>query len=177
MMTTVLGAIIGPATTVEAADRSQVKAFGKPKAVLQAGPFRSCTQNELVGKWQLIKFDSPYQFRDPHAGYLLPYQMFQYSKQGGVKSAHSPKPLMNSTDEMFDAIPPAMSYQFQHGGIVRLTKQGREGIVETWRCAIFIEDGVVSDRDGTLQRGDLIMTLVGRHGDSLFVRYLRRVPT
>jgi hypothetical protein len=170
-------AILHLAAPVAAGDRLQTRALGKTLLTPQAGISRSCTEEDVAGNWHLIGFDSRYRFRDPHAAYLFPYQIFQYSKEGGVKSVHSTKPITEPTNETFNAIPPAMSYRLQLGGIMRLSKQGQEGVVETWRCVVLTEGYDPSVRQRSLQRGDLMMTLLGRDGQRLFIRHLRKLPT
>ena len=67
---------------------------GAPDAATTAKPYsRFCKASDLVGTWRLVKFSSPYQFKDPQAPFLMPYQMFQFSKDGTMKSAHSGVPF------------------------------------------------------------------------------------
>ncbi len=165
------------AASVEAADRLPVRALSKAYSMPQSSAARSCTSDDLLGNWQLVGFDSPYRFRDPRAPYLLPYQVFQYASNGGIKSAHSSKPIIGEAERLFEAIPQAMSYRVQLGGIVTLSKAGQEGTVETWRCTTVTEDRTDLRRQMSFQQGDLVMTLTGRQGQTLFVRHLRKVSS
>ncbi|MBX3236779.1 MAG: hypothetical protein KF814_11555 [Nitrospiraceae bacterium] len=165
------------AASVEAADRSPAKALSKAYTLPQSNVARSCTSDDLLGSWQLVGFDSPYRFRDPRAPYLLPYQVFQYADHGSMKSAHSSKPIVSEAETLFATIPQAMSYRVQLGGVVTLSREGQDGAVETWRCTTMTEDRMDVRRQMSFQRGDLIMTLTGREGRTLFVRHLRRVSS
>ncbi len=171
----VLGAFLSLSASVEAKDRSVVRSLSEAIPVLPTGSVRTCTQEDLLGNWQLIRFDSPYQFRDPYAPYLLPHQVFQYSKDGAMKSAHSARPIAGSPDQVFDAIPLAMSYRMRLGGIVTLVKNGDDRVVETWRCAAVTGAQQDPDQQVAMKRGDLVMTLIGKQGQVVFVRHLRKV--
>ncbi|MDR4478575.1 MAG: hypothetical protein R3B37_02330 [Nitrospira sp.] len=161
----------GPA---EATDRSVAKALTRTGAGAQGRLSRACSGNDLLGNWQLVTFNSSYRFRHPQAPYLFPHQVFQYSNQGGAKSAHSLQPILGRSDEMFETVPLDMTYQVARKGRVLLKARGGEETLETWSCSVVTQDREARGDAGALRRGDLVMTLMGSEGQALFVRHLRK---
>lgn len=159
---------------VEAKDRSMAKSLARTGSAIQAGYAHACTRHDLLGNWELVAFDSPYRFRNPQAPYLFPHQFFQYSTQGGVKSAHSLRPILENPDRIFETVPLEMTYQVERRGRLLLKAKGQHQPVERWSCEIVTQDRKDMGLGSTLQRGDLIMTLLGTGGQPLFVRHLRK---
>lgn len=159
---------------VEAKDRSVAKSLTRTGPVVQGDRTRTCAGTDLFGNWQLVTFDSSYRFRNPQAPYLFPHQVFQYSPQGGIKSAHSLRPILNRPDQVFDSVPSGMTYRVEQGGLVVLKANGRDEAVETWTCRVVTQDHEEPGRRTFMQRGDLVMTLLGTGGQALFVRHLRK---
>jgi hypothetical protein len=127
------------------------------------------------GNWQLVAFDSSYRFRNPQAPYLFPHQAFQYSHRGvSVKSAHSLQPLSGDPDQLFEAVPLDMTYRVEGKGRVVLKTKEHDETVETWSCRVITKDPEGTGDQIMPQRGDLVMTLMGSHGQGLFVRHLRK---
>ena len=159
---------------VEAKDRPVVKSLARTGLAAQGNSSRVCADNDLLGNWQLVAFDSSYRFRNPQAPYLFPHQVFQYSNQGGAKSVHSLRPILGSPDQVFGTVPPDMIYRVEGNGRVILKTKGREGTVETWSCTVVIQGREMAGGGSALQSGDLVMTLLGSDGQALFVRHLRK---
>lgn len=162
---------------VEAKDRPVAKSLTRTGLAAQVNSSRACADNDLLGNWQLLAFDSSYRFRNPQAPYLFPYQVFQYSNHGGAKSAHSRKPILDSPDQVFETVPLDMTYRVERGGRVVLKTRGHEEAVETWSCTVVTQDREARGGGTALQRGDLVMTLLGSNGQALFVRHLRKNAT
>jgi len=158
----------------EAKDHPIAKSLTKKETPLQAGSVRTCAGEDLPGNWELIRFDSSYRFKNPQAPYLFPHQVFQYSDQGGVKSAHSLSPIVGHPDTVFAGVPLEMTYHVARRGRVVLKARGHEEPVETWTCQVVTQGHVTGGGGSTMQRGDLIMTLRGADGQPLFVRHLRK---
>lgn len=135
---------------------------------------RACASDDVLGNWHLVAFDSSYRFRNPQAPYLFPHQAFQYSQRGGAKSAHSLQPLSGDPDQLFEAVPLDMTYRVEQKGRVVLKSKAHDETVETWTCKVITEDPEGMGAQSMLQRGDLVMTLMGSHGQGLFVRHLRK---
>ncbi|HVG01281.1 MAG TPA: hypothetical protein VM842_00240, partial [Nitrospira sp.] len=57
---------------------------------------------------------------------------------------------------------------------VFLTTRGHDEPVETWICQVVTHGRPLSELENARERGDLIMTLIGSGGQSLFVRHLRK---
>ncbi len=159
---------------VEAKDHSVAKSLTRTGLAVPAGYARACARHDLLGNWDLVAFDSPYRFRNPQAPYLFPYQVFQYSHDGGVKSAHSLRPMLDKPGTFFEAVPSEMTYQVERNGRLLLKTKEQGQAVERWSCEIVTQDRKDPGLGSALQRGDLIMTLVGTGGQPLFVRHLRK---
>ena len=157
----------------EAKDHPIAKSLIKTRS-LQAGSIRTCTGQDVLGNWELVRFDSSYRFRNPQAPYLFPHQVFQYSTQGGVKSAHSLRPIFGRPDALFATVPLEMIYHVERRGRVILKTRGHDEPVETWSCEVVTQDHAAAGRGSAMQHGDLILTLLGSGGQPLFVRHLRK---
>lgn len=161
----------------EAKNHPIAKSLPKPGSSLQAGTARTCGGEDVLGNWELVRFDSSYRFRNPQAPYLFPHQVFQYSNQGGAKSVHSLYPIVGNQTTVFGAVPLDMTYHIERRGRVVLKARGRDEPVETWSCEMVTQGHVTAGEGRAVQRGDLIMTLLGSEGQALFVRHLRRSPS
>ncbi len=141
-------------------------------------PFsRFCKARDLVGTWRLVKYTTPYEFKDPNAPYLLPYQVFQFTADGSMKSAHSPKPFQENPGNLFQAIPAVVTYGLERDGMVTVRAKGAATAAETWHCVAIIRDRKDEQHQVFMKRGDLVMTLMGKNGQPLFVRQLRKSGT
>ena len=158
----------------EAKDRSVAKSLTRTGPILQGGYSRICANDDLLGTWRLVAFDSPYRFRNPRAPYLFPHQVFQYAEDGGAKSAHALAPIAGRPERVLEAVPSAMTYRVARGGLVILKKNGREEIAERWSCQVTMRDQAEAVHGAPVKRGDLVMMLRGTEGQTLFVRHLRK---
>jgi hypothetical protein len=166
--------------SVGAAERS-VAARSTHSMSLSLSYARACRPADLLGTWRLVSFHSPYGFKDSRAPYLLAHQLFQYSNDGLMKSAHSAHPIADPPREIFDRIPSAMSYTLAAKGMVTVRNSATEAAIqaprETWQCAAILRDAVRDkSAGGMVKQGDLVMTLIGKNGRTLFVRQLRKTP-
>ncbi|MBP8116957.1 MAG: hypothetical protein KAY09_04420 [Nitrospira sp.] len=159
---------------VEAKDHAVAKSLARTGLASLGQSSRACAADDLLGYWQLVAFDSSYRFRNPQAPYLFPHQVFHYSHQGGAKSAHSLRPISGDPDQLFEAVPLDMTYRIKGQGRVVLKARAQDETVETWTCRVITQDPAARGEGPTLQRGDLVMTLTGSHGQGLFVRHLRK---
>lgn len=162
--------------SAEAKDRPHAKSLTRPGLTVPAASLRPCTGEDLPGTWNLVTFDSSYGFKKPQAPYLFPYQLFQYSREQGAKSAHSRTPMLDSPDRIFEGVPQNLTYQFDQAGRVVLKTKGQDVAVEVWSCSVVGQDSRSKNDDTALRRGDMVMTLLGSHGQALFVRHLRKTP-
>ena len=160
--------------SVEAKDHSIAKSLTRIGPAVQVGYARACAGRDLLGNWELVTFDSSYRFRNPQAPYLFPHQVFQYSNHGGAKSAHSLRPILGNPDTVFETVPLEMTYKVERKGRLILKTKGHDEPVETWSCEVVTQDHETVGRGSAMQRGDLIMTLLGTGGQPLFVRHLRK---
>ncbi len=135
---------------------------------------RFCKAHDLVGTWHLVKYTTPYEFKNPNAPYLLPYQVFQFTADGNMKSAHSPKPFRESPDKIFQEIPAVVTYGFARDGLMTVRTKGAAAAAETWHCVTIIQDWNDQEHQVFMKRGDLVMTLMGKKGQPVFVRQLRK---
>lgn len=119
-------------------------------------------------------FDSSYRFKHPQAPYLFPYQVFQYSREHGAKSVHSRTPILQNPERVLEGVPLDLTYQVEQGGRVVLKTKGQDAVVEVWSCSVVGQDLRAKDDAIALRRGDLVLTLLGSHGQALFVRHLRK---
>ena len=68
---------------VEATDHPTAKSLTKAGSSLDIRQTQPCTGEDVLGNWELVRFESSYRFKNPQAPYLYPHQVFQYSSQGG----------------------------------------------------------------------------------------------
>jgi hypothetical protein len=170
-----VGVLLIPAFAGAGESRATKPATGRAAA---GNPFsRFCKAHDLVGTWHLVKYTTPYEFKDPNAPYLLPYQVFQFTADGNMKSAHSPKPFRENPGKMFQAIPAVVTYGFERDGLVTVRAKGAAAAAETWHCVAITQDRNDEEHQVFMKRGDLVMTLVGKNGQPLFVRQLRKSGT
>lgn len=160
--------------SADAKDRPAAKSLTRTVPTAQGNALRRCAGEDVLGNWSLVTFDSSYRFRNPQAPYLFPYQLFQYSSERGAKSAHSRTPIPGSPDRVFETVPPDMTYRVEQGGRVVLKTGGHDAAVEIWSCSVVTRDREARGGGSDLRRGDLLMTLLGRNGQALFVRQLRK---
>ncbi|MBX3369485.1 MAG: hypothetical protein KF793_03765 [Nitrospira sp.] len=162
--------------SAEAKDRPHAKSLTRPALTVPASSLRSCTGEDLPGTWNLVTFNSSYGFKNPQAPYLFPYQVFHYSREQGAKSAHSRTPILESSERVFEGVPLDLTYQVEPGGRVVLKTKEQGAVVEVWSCSVVGHDPRAKDDRTALRRGDVVMTLLGSHGQPLFVRHLRKSP-
>lgn len=142
----------------------------------EAPASRHCLPFDVVGTWELVAYGSPHRFKNPDAPYLYPYQVFQYSREGLMKSAHSPTAFTGTPSMVLDAITTSLAYEMvpkSQGLLAVKQPQGRR-VAETWQCRTATIDQIDLVRQLTIKRGDLVLTLLGRSGQPLFSRHLRR---
>ncbi|MBA2487328.1 MAG: hypothetical protein H0V35_14795 [Nitrospira sp.] len=159
---------------VEARDHSMAKSLTRTGPAVQVGHARTCSGHDLVGNWLLVAFDSSYRFRNPQAPYLFPHQVFQYATRGGAKSAHSLRPISGNPEKLFETVPLEMTYRVERSGRVILKSKGHDESLETWSCKVVTQDHEAEERGSAMRHGDLVMTLQGTGGQTLFVRHLRK---
>ena len=135
---------------------------------------RFCTARDLVGTWRVIKWTSELQFKDPNAPYLLPYQLFQFSKDGAMKSVHSKREFTGDPMKTFQAMPAVGIYRFNPDRLLTIKAKGNPRTAETWHCSAVIEDRSDDKRQIFLKKGDVVMTLIGKNGRPLYVRQMRK---
>lgn len=166
------------ALAVPAGSEAGGKASTDPGAGAQriaAKPYsRFCKPGDVVGTWHLVKWTSDYQFKDPNAPYLLPYQVFQFSADKVMKSAHSPKPFERDPAKIFKTMPALVTYAFDRDGMLTIKAKGAASASETWHCVSITEERADEQRQATFKKGDLVMTLVGPNGQALYARQMRR---
>ncbi len=161
----------GPA---DAKDHSTAKSLTRTVPTAHGHALRSCAADDVLGNWSLVTFASSYRFRNPQAPYLFPYQLFQYTSERSAKSAHSRTPIPGSPDRVFETVPTDMTYRVEQGGRIVLKTEGRGEVREIWSCSVVTRDREAWEGGSDLQRGDVLMTLLGRNGQALFVRHLRK---
>lgn len=135
---------------------------------------RFCKPQDLVGTWRVVKWTSEFQFKDPNAPYLLPHQLFQFSADGSMKSAHSAKAFAGDPKQMFQAMPAFVTYSFNQEGMVTIRAKDSAGASETWHCVSMTRDRADDQHKAFLKKGDIVMTLVGQNGQPLYARQMRK---
>jgi hypothetical protein len=138
---------------------------------------RSCRRVDLLGTWQLVTYSARFRAKDPAAPYLYPHQLFQFSVDGSMKSAHSPKAFVGAPGHILGKVPSVLRYEMDpdYPGRVTVKSSGPRATAETWQClTITSEDRKNPNNPAFVGTGDLVMTLVGKNGEPLFVRYLRK---
>ena len=137
---------------------------------------RPCRPADLPGIWRLLNYDSPYRFKHPHAPYLQPHQLFQFTSDGGMKSVHSSLPIRENPAHVFQGSHTDMAYSLEPYGLLLVQAHGMAGTKERWQCVAIMRDRHDGERHPAMKRGDILMRLIGTHGQILFVRQLRKEP-
>lgn len=137
---------------------------------------RSCRRMDLLGTWQLVTYSARFRAKDPTAPYLYPHQLFQFSIDGSMKSAHSPKAFIESPGHILGKVPSVLRYEMDpdYPGLVMVKSSGPGAAAETWQCLTITSDRQNPNHPMSVGTGDLVMTLMGRNGEPLFIRYLRK---
>jgi hypothetical protein len=137
---------------------------------------RSCRRVDLLGTWQLVTYSTRFRAKDPTAPYLYPHQLFQFSVDGSMKSAHSPKAFVGSPGHILGQVPSVLRYEMDpdYPGRVTVKASGPRAAAETWQCLAITSEHKDPSGPASVGTGDLVMTLVGKNGEPLFVRYLRK---
>lgn len=135
---------------------------------------RACTVKDVVGTWSLVKWNAPVHFNNPHAPYVMPHQIFQFGEDGGMKSAHSEKAFESSPAKVLQNVPSVVSYQVGSNGLMTVQAKERPEASETWECNAVTQNVDDQKRQVHLKRGDVVMTLLGKDGQPLYVRQLRK---
>jgi hypothetical protein len=158
----------------DASDHLHAKSMNPDGVSMPVRSARACSSEDLLGSWDLVKYDSSYRFKNQRAPYLFPHQVFQYSLQGSAKSLHSLRPILGQSDALFSTVPVGLLYQVKKDGRVSLITRGHVNSVETWACEVVTQGRPMNEQAGAEGRGNLIMTLIGSEGQPLFVRHLRK---
>ncbi len=137
---------------------------------------RPCKPVDLLGTWRLLTYDSPYRFKNPRAPYLQPHQLFQFTSDGGMKSAHSPVPIQEDPAQVFARIPSDMAFSLDRQGLVSVQAHGTAETKEMWQCVAITRDRHDGEHHPAMKRGDILMKLVGANGETMFMRQLRKDP-
>jgi hypothetical protein len=145
------------------------KGQGSQKSIV-----RACTAKDVVGSWKLVKWNAPVHFNNPHAPYVMPHQVFQFNEDGGMKSAHSEQAFDGSPNKVLQHAPSVVKYEVDSNGLVTVRAKERPDASETWECNAVTENVDDQKRQVHLKRGDVVMTLLGKDGQPLYVRQLRK---
>lgn len=62
---------VGLVTTAEAGEPDSAGTSGNVKTLAGRPYSRFCNGGDVVGTWQLVKFETQYQFKDPNAPYII----------------------------------------------------------------------------------------------------------
>ncbi len=153
----------------QAAWAGSSKGRGSEKSIV-----RACTMKDVVGSWKLVKWNAPVHFNNAHAPYVMPHQVFQFDEDGGVKSAHSDQAFEGGPAKVLQNVPSVVTYQVGANGVVTVWAKERPDASETWECNAVTENVDDQKRQVHLKRGDVVMTLLGKDGQPLYVRQLRK---
>ncbi len=137
---------------------------------------RPCEPADLPGIWRLLTYDSPRRFKNPHAPYLQPHQLFQFTSNGGMRSVHSSIPIRDNPVQVFQGSPSDMAYSLEPHGLLLVQAHGTAETKESWQCVAIMHDRYDGQRHPAMKRGDILMKLIGTRGQILFVRQLRKEP-
>ncbi len=135
---------------------------------------RFCKAKDLVGTWKLVQYSSQFEFKDPNAPFLLPHQVFHFSEGGSMKSAYSAQPFAADPKKVLQQMPDEVNYSFEREGMVTLKARNAPASTETWHCVTITADKKDVAHRAAMKKGDVVMTLVGKNGQPVFSRQLRR---
>lgn len=169
-----LGALLVVALLISFLPAGRAADHGKSQRAAAVVSSRFCTLSDLVGTWRLVKLVPRYQFKDPNAPYLLPHQVFQFAKNGEMKSAFSSSPFGRGSEKILRSMPARVTYGMEGKGMVVLKAKEAPGEAETWHCVAMTQNKTDHVHQTVLQQGDLVMTLVGPEGQPVLVRQLRK---
>ena len=137
---------------------------------------RWCGPVDVLGTWKLVAYASPHTSRRPDAPYRYPYQLFQFAKDGVLRSAHSMAAFGEPSDVVLARIPNSLEYHLATArqGLLAVKAQGSPTVAERWQCRVLTIDQIDLVHRRILRRGDLVLTLQGNTGQPLFTRHLRK---
>ena len=75
---------------------------------------------------------------------------------------------------MFQAMTAVVTYSFNQDGMVTIKAKGSPGASETWHCVSMTQDRADDRQKAFLKKGDIVMTLVGKNGQPLYARQMRK---
>ena len=85
----------------------------------------TCARHDLLGNWELVdvRFTLSIQ-KSRRPPICSPTNSFNTTTQGGVKSAHSLRPILENPDRIFETVPLEMTYQVEPERPVASQSQG-----------------------------------------------------
>ena len=164
-----------PAWADPAVHQSKVYA-GPTLPRVEGAASRSCGPSDMVGIWQLVGYGSRRDLRHTDVPYAYPYQVFRFEVDGTMRSAHSRTAFVETPAQVLTRVPGDLSYELvpTGKGMLTVASHGQADPAETWYCRTLTIDQVDLVHRTVLRRGDVVLTLVGKTGEPLFTRHLRK---
>ena len=141
---------------------------------------RLCEKSDIIGFWKVIKW-TPY-FHIPAKDWNKPafmkFQWYLFYDNGTIKTLFAQKEFTNAEVEkkLKDPKSPLL-FKFENRGFLRITSSEEKSLNEHWRCALVTRDISEKSMNINIEKGDILMTLLSKNDDVLYVRQLRRVDS
>ena len=133
---------------------------------------------DVVGYWQMIPMSAELTAKNVENPWPLPFQYFAIYANGEMfahMSTHATEHTPASLDQLHAMLPKTVRYAFNADGFMVVTRDDQPGTQELWGVNLLAQDFTSGGTD--FKKGDLLMSLDDGHGNPVYRRLLRRLPT
>ena len=133
---------------------------------------------DVVGYWQMIPMSAELAAKNVENPWPLPFQYFAIYANGEMfahMSTHATEHTAASLDQLHAMLPKTVRYAFNVDGFMVVTRADQPDAQELWGVNLLAQDFTSGGTD--FKKGDLLMSLDDGHGNPVYRRLLRRLPT
>ena len=133
---------------------------------------------DVVGYWQMIPMSAELTAKNVENPWPLPFQYFVFYANGETfahMSTHATAHTPASLDQLHAMLPKTVRYAFNADGFMVVTRADQPDARELWGVNLLAQDFTSGGTD--FKKGDLLMSLDDGHGNPVYRRLLRRLPT
>ena len=133
---------------------------------------------DVVGYWQMIPMSAELAAKNVENPWPLPFQYFAIYANGEMfahMSTHATDHTPASLDQLHAMLPKTVRYAFNADGFMVVTRADQPDARELWGVNLLAQDFTSGGTD--FKKGDLLMSLDDGHGNPVYRRLLRRLPT
>jgi len=137
-----------------------------------------CLQEDLYGLWKVVRWIPYFEIhgKDWNKPAFMKNQWFLFDGKGGMKSIASNMELpLDDVKRRLSETKSTLSVILKRKGFFDIASPAKGTPVEHWRCSLSKKKMKVKAINTEVQKGDLIMTMLGADNTIRFFRQLRRV--